>query len=278
MKNTFLIALTAATLAVLPVAKADTPLMLHYQLYAGGLDVVKVDMRYTLTDAHYDINAEGRTRGLWRTLVPWSAHVQAKGAVQPDVKVAPVTAIYDTIWSDKLKSVRMDFEPTGDIITKNTPPRAPGGRNEATPEQIRGSIDPVSAIALVLARASAGETACSGTIPAFDGRRRYDLVLASKGVEEMRKTDYNIYSGPAERCEITFTPVAGFPKKDEKNGFWSVRDNEKKDSPLIIWLARTEENGPVLPIRLQTDGAYGTIVAHLGSYEPLPVAQAVTAP
>jgi len=259
-------------LALLPsrAHASNEPLMLHYALYAGGLDVVKVDMRYTLNATNYEINAEGRTRGLWRTLVPWSTHVQAKGQVNNGAELSPLVAIYDTIWKEKLKSVRMDFDGAGNITTHNTPPRAPGGRDEATPEQIRGSVDPVSAVALVLARATAGEAACTGTIPAFDGRRRYDLVLQSTGIDNMEDTGYNVHVGPAERCEITFTPVAGFPKKDEKSGFWSVKENDKK-SPLVIWLARVDANGPVLPVRIQTTGGYGTLVAHLASLEPLSV-------
>lgn len=262
MKKTVL-ALTMVLIA--SPAAADQPLALNYSLYAGGLRVVDVNVRYAISPKLYDIKAEGYTRGIWKSLVPWRTSVQSKGGVGKQAAVKPKVAVYDTVWRDKLKSVRIEYKANGKVETTNTPPRniSKDSRKEASEAQIKGTMDPLSAVVAVLAKTTQDGKGCQGSIPAYDGRRVYKLILTSKGEETLNKNRYSLFAGAAERCDITFEPVAGFPKKDDKSGFWSVNDNKDKKSPLTIWLARLSPGTQVVPVRVQSTGAYGTVIAHL---------------
>lgn len=253
-------ALALAGTASVPVV--PPPVLLNYNLYAGGLKVVDVGISYAISDSQYDIHANAKTRGMWATLVPWRNMITARGSVEAG-HIAPQVARYDTAWREKLKTIEMSWAKDGALSVVSTPPQRPDGRVEATAEQIKNALDPVSAVVAVLARG--GQDGCSGRIPAFDGRRLYNLVMENKGEEVLTQTDYNIYHGPAIRCEVTFEPVAGFPEKEQRAGFWSARDNSDKRNPLIIWIAHPQPGLPLFAVRVQSTTNMGTIIAHLRS-------------
>lgn len=262
--------LLCAGMLIAPLARAgeDAPLRLRYTLYAGGLGVVAVDVGYTLTTDRYAIHATAETRGLWKSLVPWRNLITARGVVT-DHGVQARTARYDDVWRDKPRTVEMDFQPDGLTVARATPPHKVDGRIEATDDQKRGTLDPLSAVVAVLVRVGAqgGSAGCQGKIPAFDGRRVYNLVLADKGEEVLPPNRYSLFSGPARRCEVTFEPVAGFPVKEQRAGFWNAQDNADKRNPLIIWIARLQPDQPFLPVRVQSTVQLGTLVAHLRRVE-----------
>ena len=254
---------TEATPAATETATAPIPpLSLEYHLYASGLDVVTTTVNLGLTDKSYVINATTNTRGIWKTLVPWSNVITARGGNTPDGTISPELARYDTIWKEKLKIVEMTFDKEHGILAKWTPERHFDERIAPTPEQLRTAMDPLSAVAAVLAKGEA--RGCEGKIPAFDGRRLYNLVLHNNGKEVLEKNRYSIFAGEATRCEITFEPVAGFPKKEKRRGFWNATDNTKDRNPLIIWLAdNVQPDLPTLPVRVQTTTQLGTLIAHM---------------
>lgn len=254
-------------------AVSAPPIVMNYNLYAGGLKVVDVGITYAISDHHYDIFASANTRGLWASLVPWRNMITARGSVA-NGHIAPQIARYDTAWREKLKTIEMNWAQDGGLTAVSTPPQRPDGRVEATPEQLKGALDPVSAVVSVLARTDGA--GCTGKIPAFDGRRLYNLVLVNKGEENLASNDYNMYSGPAQRCEVTFEPVAGFPQREQHAGFWNARDNSDKSNPLIIWIAHPRPDLPLFAVRVQSTTNMGTIVAHLRSVNnPVPQAVAV---
>ena len=249
------------------------PLHLDYSLYASGLDVVSTTVTFDLAQDRYAITAITNTRGIWRTLVPWSNVITARGLNTP-AGIAPQTARYDTLWREKPKTVEMTFTADGSIRAVWTPPNRPDSRKEATPEQLRGAMDPLSAVAAVLAKGE--KDGCSGKIPAFDGRRLYNLVFTNTGTEELKRNRYSLFEGEATRCEITFEPLAGFPVKEKRRGFWNAEDNAEKRNPLIIWLADdVRPNLPTLPVRVQSTTQLGTLVAHLRSITEAPPPSAI---
>lgn len=271
-----LLALTAALLVAAPAIAASTPaadepaanehnLSLSYALYAGGLKVVNVGVTYHIGEKLYDIHANARTTGMWSSLVPWRNMITARGTVDDD-GVHPQLARYDDAWREKLRTTEFSFKDNV-VSVVATPPHKADGRTEATLEQRTGAMDPLSAVVNVLAQG--GAKGCEGSVPAFDGRRLYKLVFTSKGEEVLNKSGYNLYAGPALRCEVLFEPVAGFPQRETRAGFWSARDNAKANNPLIIWIAKPSADLPELPVRVQSTVELGTLVAHIRSITPV---------
>lgn len=255
-----------ALAASAPAAPAqDHNLNLTYTLYAGGLKVVNVGVVYHLGDKAYDIHANARTTGMWSSLVPWRNMITALGTVD-DKGVHPTMARYDDAWREKLHTTEFSFK-DGVAAAVITPARRNDGRSIPTTEQLTGAIDPLSAVVNVLAQG--GAEGCQGKVAAFDGRRLYNLVFTSKGTETLAANRYSIFSGEALRCEVLFEPVAGFPKSEERAGFWSARDNAEAKNPLIIWIAKPSTDLPELPVRVQSTVELGTLVAHIRAINPV---------
>ncbi len=268
-----LLALAAALVIAGPAMAADAPsapapdhnLSLTYTLYAGGLKVVNVGVTYHLGEKAYDIHANARTTGMWSSLVPWRNMITARGTVD-EKGVHPQIARYDDAWREKLRTTEFSF--VNNVVTSvATPPHKQDGRTEATLEQRTGAMDPLSAVVNVLAQG--GAKGCAGSIPAFDGRRLYKLVFSNRGEEVLAKTSYSLFAGSALRCEVLFEPVAGFPQREARAGFWSARDNAEAKNPLIIWIAKPSAELPELPVRVQSTVELGTLVAHIRAINPV---------
>ena len=267
----FSVAGAAQAAVTSPKVPALSPVALQYTIYAGGLKVVDVSVNYSIGSKDYSISSMAHTRGMWEDLVPWRNMISSHGTVRAGYDLRPQSAKYDSVWREKLRSVEMSFNTAGDISTIAQPPHKKDSRTEATAQQIRGALDPLTALVEVMAKgASHG---CTGQLPAFDGRRLYNLVLTNKGEETLQPNEYSLFSGKAVRCEVRFEPVAGFPEKETKAGFWTAKDNTDKRNPLIIWLAQLAPTQPTVAVRVQTTVSLGTIIAHINHADvvaPLP--------
>ena len=76
----------------------------------------------------------------------------------------------------------------------------------------QGVTDPLTALLLpnVGSDAAAAKESCSRTLPVFDGRRRYDLVLSFKRMDEIQdKKQDRKQDGRVVVCNVVLRPIAG---------------------------------------------------------------------
>src|SRR5262249_31572256 len=117
---------------------------------------------------------------------------------------------------------------------------------------------------LLLMQAAQNTQKCEGSFPVFDGKRRFNVTLQDKGMENVPQSDYSSFSGEALKCTLKVEPVAGFKEKDKKRGWMAVQSHtEERKKPPTLWLARVDEAGPVVPVRMEIASDYGAVVAHL---------------
>lgn len=97
-----------------------------------------------------------------------------------------------------------------DVITTANPGQPNMGDPPATPEQRRGTIDQITAIAAMLT--AQGEP-CARTLRVYmDGRSRFDFVLSPNGSVNINS---RAFQGPGVRCRVQFRPIAGFSDPQE---------------------------------------------------------------
>ena len=51
---------------------------------------------------------------------------------------------------------------------------------------------------------------CNQTLPVFDGKQRFDLVLTPKRAVNVQRSATSGYTGPAVICRVKFIPIAGY--------------------------------------------------------------------
>lgn len=235
-------------------AQAGSTIQINMTLYAGGVTLGKVDLNTTIRGDQYHSVSNLQTGGVVNAF--WQSIIQAtsNGTVAPK-NFHP--ALYDSFYtgrSDKKQEVSLTYNQDGTIRLFADPPYSTTGY-EVTPEQQRGTVDPLSAMTLMVAGVgAAADNPCGVTLPVFDGRRRYNVEIA-KVKDITVSMDNGIYKGKALLCQIKYRQLAGYKPKVIREG---------ASFPLInAWVATFPSGitgrSYVVPLRIWADTTYGVI-------------------
>lgn len=135
------------------------------------------------------------------------------------------------------------------------PPQSPEKTALVPPDRRRDSIDPLTAgAAIVLTAGRAG--GCAGTYPVYDGRRRYDLILAPRGTETLEPSRYRLYAGAATVCGVTLRPVAGFQRDLDPKKYFA----QGEDRHATVWFAPAGPGGRAIPVMAEVPTFLGTVI------------------
>jgi Protein of unknown function (DUF3108) len=185
-----------------------------YTIAAARIPVGSAALSGRVGPEDYAASMSGRTGGLLRVLTSGEGNMTVAGTVSGG-KLAPLRYTSKTTADDDTLAVTMTFK-DGNVDELEATEPAPGDDRVAlTAEHRRQVLDPLTAL---LVPGMGGDTVCRRTLPIFDGRRRYDLKLAFKRIEQV-KAEVG-YAGPAVTCTVAFEPIAG----------------HRRSSPLLTFL------------------------------------------
>ena len=106
-------------------------------------------------------------------------------------------------------------------------------------------------------RSGGDASICSGRLPVFDGKARYDLRLEAGGFETVRTPAWR---GEALLCHVWYEPIAGYDPEDYPSP-------SELRYPLDIWLAPFPEDGFYLPVRLHTRAGFGGVTIEVAELD-----------
>ena len=166
----------------------------------------------------------------------------------------------------KQRVVRIDYRDGRVADVELVPVAADDGDREAVPpEAMVGALDPAAMMYAVINRVSAGAS-CTGVVPIFDGRRRFDLEFVELGLEVLEASAPTGFAGEARVCEFTYRMVAGFVR----NVSWGA-DRQREPRTGRVWLARLLPGRPLVPVRIMVDNTnWGTTIAELRTLPAVP--------
>ncbi|WP_417493284.1 DUF3108 domain-containing protein [Maricaulis sp.] len=208
---------------------------------------------------HYTANTVVEAAGLAALFTDFDIRAEVEGLSSAGA-LAPLRYAHVERTGSKVRAVDIDFE---DRVASAhaTPPFGSLGVPPATAEQRAGVIDPISAIFLLSQeRAGGAEAACSGRIPVFDGKARYDLRLEAGGRQNVRTPAWR---GEALLCHAWYEPIAGYDPEDYPSA-------AELRYPLDIWLAPFPEHGFYLPVRLHTRAGFGGVTIEVAELDIRP--------
>lgn len=162
-------------------------------------------------------------------------------------RASPTSYAHDEYNRHKHRRIDMSFE-NGIARSVAAPNFSNWGEPPASEADRAGATDPMSAV-LMLSQSMSGREQCSGRIPVFDGRLRYDLELRHRGREQVRTRGWR---GEALVCDAFYRPISGYTE-DQRPEPRDLRH------PLTLWLAPIGEDHYV-PVRLQTRAGFGVLV------------------
>lgn len=247
-----------------PAPRGET---LTYAVYAGGLHVVEaqIDLSDPAKD-RYHIALSAWTRGFLGSLVPWNGTFATDGW---RVKGTETPEIYksSSVWQKKDEVKKFTYSKNGKFtgFTKSEDGK------DTTPKDFDkkladGTTDSLTATLLVMDKVGA-DGKCEGASDVFDGSRRFKLQFHDEGPEDLMKTSYNVYTGPAERCTVEVVPAGG-RWHQKPRGWLSIQEQGRQKGSLpTVWLAKINKTGPALPVKIRVVTDYGTLFMHLAKYE-----------
>lgn len=228
-------------------------LTLHYDTYYLALPVLSIEVSSRLEQAEYHTTVALRTRGLLALIAPWESTATAAGAVEGPA-LRPAFYRVASEFRDRRQRIDLAYEGDGMVRGEVVGTLTDGERSEV-PDALRdGTIDPVTAAAVVARRLAAAGT-CAGTLRIYDGLRRYDLHYDDLGTAELEPSRRDAYRGEARHCRATIEPVAGF--------LGSERDGRERATELSAWLAPPMPGATPVAVRIDLTGTRGMLHAHL---------------
>ncbi len=252
---TFFGAAMMASVGLPPALAGSTdPLTLEYEAYFGGFHVASGRTSIELQGDAYTITGQARARGMLDWYSGWQGNAVSEGRIGADGSIVPMTHDNGGLWRGSKRRNSLVFKPDGSVDVNQESPPDPEKLTPIPPASIPGTVDPISAI-LFLAGVIEKGGACTGSIPIYDGRRRYDLSVSEGETRTFEHNEYTIFAGEATACEVEFQKIGGFRVEQSKYS-QTARDR-------IVWVARPFPGAPPIPVRVDVETDFGQLVVHL---------------
>ncbi len=247
-------AITAMALFSAPAMASSerTPFNAEYDFYIGGLPIAELSLRGTVGDLGYDARSIVQTRGLLNLLAGGVVTAAAEGYRHAAGYLTPDA--YDTAIQSSGDESRITIFYDDEIADVSVMPLEDAEPTDAEAHAYPGTLDPVTA-AVTMMSPKPGNGLCNRTIPVFDGKRRFDIILLPAdqrgGMEMPAQPDTDV---PTTQCFGVYERIDGFdPSLQADQRFY----------PFDIWFERDSDTSFHRIIRLSGKTNLGYAVGRL---------------
>ncbi|MEM8628406.1 MAG: DUF3108 domain-containing protein, partial [Pseudomonadota bacterium] len=231
--------MSATPAAALP-AEVDATYTISHPLASGSFQFSSRSKGST-----YRLRGDARIDALLG-IYTWRSSTVARGRVRGG-KTRPAAYALNFRGGRKQGSVEMKFPLRSTKSVKANPPIKPSNsRVKVTRRHLSGVLDPLSAILAFTVPKNgrvAGVNPCRGSIPVFDGKQRFDLVLTSKGTARYDGRAITGMSRKAYVCRVQYKPRAGYKLNDETRFMMN-------NAGIEIWLVPARSAGLFVPHKM----------------------------
>ena len=227
-----------------------------HELFWHGFPIFTMETVGLLDGERYTISATDATVGIFDIIVDFTNHAESRGDFTNDPISDPIRPFFYRQWSHwrgNDRHVSLDYGGHGPAAVDVDPPPEKDGRDPVPASLQAGTIDPLSASVLLGAREANGDP-CHASVPVYDGRQRYNFRIEYLGTERIEKHVDSVFGGEAIKCQVTIEHIAGFMKKYER---------QPPRPPATLWLARFADGKLLLPVQLEAETRWGTVVGYL---------------
>jgi hypothetical protein len=228
---------------------------LGYSVTGAGFSLLTADINIKLDRRRYQAVTVVKTDGIAGLMMESRWDSVAEGDITP-TGLSPSRYRIDVATRQGRGAVQVKYDGDKHTITaipKNKPERMADLERNLT----SAMPDPLSAI--ITAALFSANRPCTGSQRAFDGRRIHDLEFKFDRSVIMKGGGY--YEGPALRCQVKHTPIAGQPPDE-------LEEERRSPSPYhALWLAPVilAKGAPtvLIPVKIEVAGGWGTTVVNL---------------
>jgi hypothetical protein len=236
-------------------ATAGSQIKATYRVDLSALNLGEFNLTASLKGSAYEVRAKGRFSLLAGMLYRASGNTMSKGRLS---KAGPQPAKFTVRFENGSKKEERAMTFAGGAVREVTliprRMRIPRRQVPVTQEQLRNVLDPLTA-AFLYARSDGppGDLrVCDRTVPVFDGKQRFDIVLKPKRAESLGQGAPANLSGPLAVCQVKYVPVAGY--RPDHPGIKFVTKNED----IEVWLMPVPQTALYIPYRVVMPTTWGT--------------------
>jgi hypothetical protein len=231
-----------------------------YRVDLAGFNLGNFTVTAKFRGDDYDLRGVGNFSILQGIIYDWKGTTLGKGKMTNE---GPEPAMYALSYQGggQGEQLRMNFAAGGVTDVAIVPRHRASPRTiPVTKEQLERVFDPLSG-AFLYAHSdnpNGDLRVCDQTVPVFDGRQRFDLVLTPKrAVTVKRDQNSGGYAGPAVICQVRFIPIAGY--QPENPGIQLMSQSDE----IEVWLVPMRGTAMYVPYRivLPTPVGYGSALA-----------------
>jgi Protein of unknown function (DUF3108) len=197
----------------------------------------------------YAIAMDLDTRGLASVFVELTSHSEVHGGITRDA-YRPEAYRANVRRNGADRHYGVDYDGDGAVTNASSTPSTARPVLVAA-QQIHGTVDQLSAY-FILERQLAQRRTCALVVRVFDGSGLYDLRFADVKRETLTADGYQNFAGPTQVCEVTREELVVNPNHDE--------DTYRQGK---IWYAGLVAGDLMLPVRMEFDTAFGTVMGYL---------------
>jgi Protein of unknown function (DUF3108) len=241
-----------------PPARAQGKFEAQYVVSLAGVTIGTGSWMAEIGEDTYTTEAKGRVAGILRVFGDAKGSAAARGIIK-DGRLVPTSYAGHLISDEGEEDVRMSL--SDGVVTELTaePPSPPDPDSvPVTDVDRRGVIDPISAglIPVIGTGDVVSAAACERTLAVFDGRQRFDVVLAFKRMDKV--SPKKGYHGPAVVCAVRYEPRAGYrPNRVAVRFLIATHEVE-------MWLVPIAGTRLLVPARISIPTLVGTAVVAAG--------------
>ena len=217
---------------------AHGQILATYEVDLAGFNLGEFRLSAKFKGSTYDMQADGRFSLLVGGLYRATGTTTSTGKL---TKVGPESSTFTLSYEGggKKEARRVSFADGGVGEVSIIPPKRQGRRRvPVTKEQLEDVLDPLSAAFL---HPRFHNPICDETMPVFDGRLRFDIVLTPKPAASLPKEAPTGLSGPAAVCEVKFVPISGHRPDNPGLKFMSQTDQ------IEVWLVPLPQTAIYMP-------------------------------
>lgn len=213
----------------------------------------------TLANSKYELKAKGKFSFISGMIYRASGRTEATGELSKNgAEPSQFGVTYKG--GNKKEERRISFANGAVDEISIVPLKKPSPRSvPITADQLENVLDPLTA-AFLSVRANGSPTyreICQRTLPVFDGKQRFDIILTPKRSERALKGAPAGISDPLAVCRVKFVPISGY--RPDHPGIKFMTQTED----IEVWLVSVPRTDLYIPYRIVLPTTWGSGVATL---------------
>jgi hypothetical protein len=214
-----------------------------YSVYLTGLPVGRASVSVEVSDTGFVASGSAKTSGFVRLISKGDGAANVRATIQGN---RVLSSNFSGHYNSSRRAQKIELSVVNGFakeISVEPPPSDPDKvRVPITKESKTNIVDPMSAMLALVAKGDLlNPESCNRTLPIFDGRYRFNIVLAYARTEKT-PTRTEGYRGPALVCRARYVPIAGHRDRETVQ---QMADNRE----MFVWLAPIEGTRLLAPIK-----------------------------